>query len=88
MSKILVSLPKDFLEEVNRAAHLEHCSRSELIREAVRRYLHHSGLLEIPRKLDPVVRRAVVIQEAIGRKLKGTWESAAEVRRWRDLRRR
>lgn len=88
MSKILVSLPKDFLEEVDRTAHLERRSRSELIREAVRRYLHHTGLLEVPRRLDPVVRRAVAIQEAIGRKLKGSWESAAEIRRWRDSGRR
>jgi Arc/MetJ-type ribon-helix-helix transcriptional regulator len=87
MTKILVSLPKEFLDEMDKAAHLEHRSRSELVREAVRRYLHSSGIPEIPRRLDPVVRRAVAIQEEIGRTLRGRWESAREIRRWRDSRR-
>ena len=88
MTKVLVSLPEGFLREVDRTARLEHCSRSELVREAVRQYLHHAGVQEVPRRLDPVVRRAVAIQEQIGKQLKGRWESAQEIRRWRDSRRR
>ncbi len=88
MSKILVSVPKEFLEDIDQAAHLEHRSRSDLIREAVGRYLHHTGIQAVPRRLDPVVRRAVAVQEAIGAKLKGHWESTQEIRRWRDSRRR
>lgn len=38
-NKILVSLPKKFLEDVDRVAAEEHRSRSELIREALRAYL-------------------------------------------------
>ncbi len=38
-NKILVSLPKKFLEDVDRVAVEEHRSRSELIREALRAYL-------------------------------------------------
>ena len=38
-NKILVSLPKEFLEDVDRAAKEERRSRSELIREALRAYL-------------------------------------------------
>lgn len=38
-NKILVSLPKEFLEDVDRVAEEERRSRSELIREALRVYL-------------------------------------------------
>ena len=37
--KVLVSLPQEFLEDVDRIAAEEHRSRSELIREALRGYL-------------------------------------------------
>jgi|GEM_PF-248279 len=37
--KILVSLPQEFLDNVDHAAAEEHRSRSELIREALRAYL-------------------------------------------------
>jgi len=38
-TKILVSLPQEFLDEVDQLADEEHRSRSELIREALRAYL-------------------------------------------------
>lgn len=38
-TKILVSLPQEFLDEVDQLAAEEHRSRSELIREALRAYL-------------------------------------------------
>ncbi len=38
-TKILVSLPQEFLDEVDHLAAEEHRSRSELIREALRAYL-------------------------------------------------
>jgi uncharacterized protein (DUF433 family) len=38
-NKILISLPKNFLDDVDRVAAEEHRSRSELIREALRAYL-------------------------------------------------
>ena len=38
-TKILVSLPQEFLEAVDQLATEEHRSRSELIREALRAYL-------------------------------------------------
>ena len=38
-TKILVSLPQEFLDEVDQLAADEHRSRSELIREALRAYL-------------------------------------------------
>jgi metal-responsive CopG/Arc/MetJ family transcriptional regulator len=37
--KILVSLPEEFLADIDRVAADEHRSRSELVREALRSYL-------------------------------------------------
>jgi metal-responsive CopG/Arc/MetJ family transcriptional regulator len=37
--KVLVSLPQEFLDDIDRVAADEHRSRSELIREALRSYL-------------------------------------------------
>lgn len=36
--KVLISLPEKFLEEIDQVAEKEQRSRSELIREALRRY--------------------------------------------------
>jgi len=38
-AKILLSLPQDFLTDIDRIAAEEHRTRSELIREALRSYL-------------------------------------------------
>lgn len=37
--KVLIALPPAMLEQVDNAAHVEHRTRSDLIREALRRYL-------------------------------------------------
>ncbi|MBI3161109.1 MAG: ribbon-helix-helix protein, CopG family [Chloroflexi bacterium] len=37
--KVLVSLPQEFLEDIDRIASEEHRSRSEFIREALRAYM-------------------------------------------------
>ena len=37
--KILISLPQEFLEDIDRVATEEHRSRSELVREALRLYI-------------------------------------------------
>ena len=39
MAKILVTMPDDFLNKVDGLADKESCSRSELIREALRNYM-------------------------------------------------
>lgn len=88
MTKILVSLPHEFLTEIDRAARREHVSRSAFVREAVRRYLHVAEPRELPRRLDPAIQRAIMVQDNLGKYFTGRWESAAEIRRWRDSRRR
>ena len=39
MAKILVTMPDEFLNKVDGLADKESCSRSELIREALRNYM-------------------------------------------------
>jgi metal-responsive CopG/Arc/MetJ family transcriptional regulator len=45
---ISVSLPEEMLPEIDNAARREHRSRSELIREALRRYLAAEGAQMLP----------------------------------------
>ena len=39
MAKVLISMKDEFLGEIDKLADNEHCSRSELIREALRLYM-------------------------------------------------
>ena len=67
--KILISLPQEFLEDIDRVATEEHCSRSELVREALRSYL------EVRQ-----VRKSRLKQISEGRALSG--DLAAEFNTW------
>jgi CopG family transcriptional regulator / antitoxin EndoAI len=54
--KILISVPINFLEEIDAASHCEHRTRSDFIREALRHYLYNfrKRQLEVP-KIDPAI---------------------------------
>ena len=84
MARFVVTMPDDFLEEVDARAEAEHRSRSELVREALRGYLRSGG-----HKGDisdrPEVKRALRIQEETRRALEGSGYSGLEaVRKMRD----
>ena len=77
MGKVLVSMPDDLLEEVDREAAARGTSRSGLLQEAVRRELEHSS--------------KAIIEEALSRgrqalSIAGAFESAALIRRERRSR--
>lgn len=40
MARVLISMPEKFLGEIDKVADTENRSRSELIREALRTYIH------------------------------------------------
>jgi CopG family transcriptional regulator/antitoxin EndoAI len=85
-TKVMVSFPDEFLEEVDRTAQEEHRSRSELVREALRLYM---GLRQEQRLrgLAPLVRQAVMVQDRISTAAPGSGEdSTADIRRWREAR--
>ena len=85
-TKVMLSFPDDFLEEVDRVAQEERRSRSELVREALRLYL------EVRRREGrpgdhPRVRRAVATQDTLARVAPGAGEdSTVAVRAWRERR--
>jgi Arc/MetJ-type ribon-helix-helix transcriptional regulator len=80
MAKVMVSLPSEFLKQVDRVAKRQHRSRSELIREALRAVLAD--------RTD----RAVSWQSALAplrdleRQWIGGWDSTDIVRYYRDRR--
>ncbi len=84
MARFVVTIPDDFLEEVDARAKAEHRSRSELVREALRSYLRSGG-----RRGDiserPEVKRAIQLQDEMRRRLEGSGYSGSEaVRKMRD----
>lgn len=46
MARVLISMPDDFLTMIDQLADNEQRSRSELIREALRTYIHKSRVRE------------------------------------------
>ena len=84
MARFVVTIPDDFLEEVDARAQAEHRNRSELVREALRSYLR-SGTRKGDISNRPEVRRAIQIQDDLLRRHEGSGYSGSEaVRQMRD----
>ena len=45
MARVLISMPEKFLDEIDNVADTENRSRSELIREALRTYIHRNRVI-------------------------------------------
>ena len=52
--KVLMALPNKMLEEIDALATTEHRTRSDLIREALRRYLANANLINRAAIVPPV----------------------------------
>ena len=46
MARVLISMPEDFLTKIDEVAEGENRTRSELIREALRTYIHKQRIKE------------------------------------------
>jgi CopG family transcriptional regulator/antitoxin EndoAI len=82
----MISLPEEFLAEVDTIARAEHRNRSELLREAVRLYIktYHAG--QRPRD-EARIRQAIAVQDKLGRLALGKGEdSTLDIRYWREKR--
>lgn len=55
MAKVLISMKDEFLTEIDKLADNEHCSRSELIREALRQYIRSRSRESLKLALDSVL---------------------------------
>ena len=49
MARVLISMPERFLDEIDNVAAGENRSRSELIREALRTYMHKNRVRNVAR---------------------------------------
>lgn len=50
LSRVLISMPEGFLQQVDKMAEEENRTRSELIREALRRYMRRNSMMSDPIK--------------------------------------
>ncbi len=62
MAKILVTMPDEFLNKVDGLADKESCSRSELIREALRNYMRRVS----KEQLKNASRNAEILEDILG----------------------
>lgn len=81
MAKVMISLPDEFLARVDQVAREEHRSRSELIREALRRWLDER---HAPSRR--AWREALRTMQALEDKWVGEWDSTDVIREFRDTR--
>lgn len=83
--KVLFSVPEDLLKKIDAVAAEEHRSRSELVREAARRYIadRRSHIRPID---DTKVREALRLMEEIASKFTEGFDSTAVIREMRDSR--
>ncbi len=83
MAKVMISLPEKFLSELDEIARVEHRTRSELIREALREYFRKGK--EYKRPIDnPLVKEAFEGLRSI--KWRGKFDSTKIIRKMRDSR--
>jgi metal-responsive CopG/Arc/MetJ family transcriptional regulator len=85
-AKVMISIPEEFLAEIDKAATEENRSRSEFLREAARLYLEIRKNPVTPGQ-DPRVQKAIAIQDMLAHQdTLPEWNSTVEIRRWRENR--
>ncbi|MGH2521512.1 MAG: ribbon-helix-helix protein, CopG family [Anaerolineales bacterium] len=82
--EIAISLAEEEIAEIDQIAAAQQLTRAEFVRQAVRQAPQQRRRYTRPLD-DPQVREAVAEMHAIAaRDTLTSWDSAAEVRRWRD----
>ena len=62
MSRVLISMPEKFLDEIDQVAENENRSRSELIREALRTYMYRNQV----RNSKKAIKNAEILETLLG----------------------
>jgi len=62
MARVLISMPENFLNEIDNVAENENRSRSELIREALRTYIHRNQI----RNSQLASKNAEILEQLLG----------------------
>jgi len=83
--KVLITVPEKLLDEIDQAAIEEHRSRSDLVREATRRYIADRTSRNRPID-DPRVRDALRRMDESRRTWREPFDSTAVIRQSRDSR--
>ena len=78
MAKVMISLPDEFLRRVDQEAKTQGRSRSDLIRDALRRLVAERGGKSLPWK------RAVARLGWLRKEWTGRWDSTDVIRKDRD----
>ncbi|MBI2863067.1 MAG: ribbon-helix-helix protein, CopG family [Chloroflexi bacterium] len=83
MRKVMITLPQDFLDEMDKAAYREHRNRSEFIREAVRHYMARTE--ERAEARSEAIGRAMRVQEEARQRTRNdSFDSTRFIRAWRE----
>ena len=61
MTRVLISMPEDFLDRIDKVAENESRSRSELIREALRTYINKSRI----RNIETANKNATILESLL-----------------------
>jgi len=85
MTKINITVPAEFLKEIDETAKREKISRSELFRRSVLAYWQVKREQAELEARAGRIRWAMRVQEHI-RSLAGDWDGVAEIRKWREAR--
>ncbi|MDO8672471.1 MAG: ribbon-helix-helix domain-containing protein [Dehalococcoidia bacterium] len=83
MRKVMITLPQEFLDEMDRFAQHEHRNRSEFIREAVRHYMAR-GEKKAESRHESVRHALLVQEEARNRTRNVSFDSTGFIREWRE----
>ena len=83
MRRVMITVPEEFLDEMDRTAQREHRNRSELIREAVRQYMARAK--ENAENRQEAIPGSLRVQEEARRKARNvSFDSTRFIREWRE----
>lgn len=85
MQKINITLPEEFLKEIDKTAKQECITRSEFLRKAVKTYWEVRKVKQAEKERSRKITEAIEIQRKL-RKKAGDWDGVAEIRKWREAR--
>lgn len=82
-ARVNITMPEEFLKEVDRLAKEEHLTRSALIRESVEAYIVKKNEELAEKERRERMQKAAKLQDALAKKT-GKWDTVQVVRRIRE----
>ena len=85
MAKIIISISRDILDEIDKLSKEENMTRSELLRTVFKTYLEVLSEKKMEKKKRKAIERAIQAQDEIRGEV-GDVDLIQELRKWRDIR--